>query len=498
MAVPVTAYDGRSEEEIMAANNQRMNADAQLPQQRANAALLARLDPSNPNYVGPGYAQGPTQDGKVTLRIVDRAAHDEWLGQQRQAAATTATPALPTAPRPPAAPQTIQERLAAAAESGVGRASNAGFLTTPLTTRQLPISDSTRANLAARTAPIFRSFDLPRDPNATPTAPDAAQAAPVVDETKIQGLLDNINSIQAQIQGLSGDDEGFAQARAELTQAMEAAKQGALSLARGGSRRGTSALLSQAMGEQAALTADESQSAAVLRAQQEDQKRKLELDIQNTAAGLGLQEAGLQIRTEGLNLESAANYLDQLFQDKGLKMRVDEREAGRITEFVRDMALVQADYDRMNQADKNAFLDRLIREHGINESTSAALKQIAASEPGWLDVGIGILKTAGPIAALAIASDERVKTDIRDTTDDELAELLSTFKPKAYAYRDPARGAGEQFGGMAQDLERTSLGRGMVSKDRAGVRQVDGGKAGMAALAGVALLYDKLKDLENG
>src|SRR5688572_3087244 len=28
----------------------------QTPQQRANAALAARLDPSNPNYVGPGYA----------------------------------------------------------------------------------------------------------------------------------------------------------------------------------------------------------------------------------------------------------------------------------------------------------------------------------------------------------------------------------------------------------------------------------------------------------
>ena len=111
----------------------------------------------------------------------------------------------------------------------------------------------------------------------------------------------------------------------------------------------------------------------------------------------------------------------------------------------------------------------------------------------------GILASAfsGVGGAMAAKSDERLKTDIRDggaDADDFMAQLGS----KVYRYKDPRDGEGHRLGIMAQDLERSKMGRETVVRvDDQGHLGFDIGKAASAALASVARLHERLSKVEG-
>lgn len=90
---------------------------------------------------------------------------------------------------------------------------------------------------------------------------------------------------------------------------------------------------------------------------------------------------------------------------------------------------------------------------------------------------------AGKGMGMFAMCDERLKTDIRPLTKSQIAEFRATVRPYFFKYKDEKHGKGEFVGPMAQDLQRSELGRRLVSKDDNGNLMVDLGKAVMLLLS---------------
>ncbi len=105
-------------------------------------------------------------------------------------------------------------------------------------------------------------------------------------------------------------------------------------------------------------------------------------------------------------------------------------------------------------------------------------------------------KYGGPItgAAALFASDKRLKTDIKDG-DAKAEKILKGLKAHSYKYKDEKYGKGEQYGIMAQDLEK-DLGHAVV--DTPAGKMVHGPKLAASSLALTAALARRVEKLEKG
>lgn len=115
----------------------------------------------------------------------------------------------------------------------------------------------------------------------------------------------------------------------------------------------------------------------------------------------------------------------------------------------------------------------------------------AAAAKGQLVAGL-----AGAYAA----SDRRAKTDIKKSSDADMSKLLSVLgKSYEYRYKEPdAEGAapGKNFGPMAQDIEKSKIGKSMI-RETADGKMVDLGRAVMAALSGLGAQNKRLDKIER-
>jgi len=84
----------------------------------------------------------------------------------------------------------------------------------------------------------------------------------------------------------------------------------------------------------------------------------------------------------------------------------------------------------------------------------------------------GMLNAGGAVGgALAGGSDERLKTNIEDGHAD-MERFLKSLSVKKYEYKNPQEGQGKFISPMAQDLEKTPVGKKMVKKRPDGMREV--------------------------
>jgi hypothetical protein len=95
-----------------------------------------------------------------------------------------------------------------------------------------------------------------------------------------------------------------------------------------------------------------------------------------------------------------------------------------------------------------------------------------------------LIGAIGAIGSSYARSDARLKSNVKPVSDRDLRNLAKHVRAVTYdkdpGYRDGANHAGE----LAQELERSALGRKIVSKDSNGLRSVDyAGLAGMMAAA---------------
>lgn len=104
---------------------------------------------------------------------------------------------------------------------------------------------------------------------------------------------------------------------------------------------------------------------------------------------------------------------------------------------------------------------------------------------GGMSGGAGAAR-GGSSASGMMFSDERLKTDIVQISKADLQELRETIKPYAFKYKSESHGDGDWIGVMAQDLEKSKLGRTIVCEDAQGNKQVDLKKAMSLFLATMA------------
>ncbi len=97
----------------------------------------------------------------------------------------------------------------------------------------------------------------------------------------------------------------------------------------------------------------------------------------------------------------------------------------------------------------------------------------------------------------AAASDRTLKKEIKSAQKDA-DDLMSKLKPYTYKYKDEVHGVGSRLGIMAQDLEKSRLGKATVVQlpshpDKKGF---DLNKGISASLAGIARLHERLAAVE--
>lgn len=133
-----------------------------------------------------------------------------------------------------------------------------------------------------------------------------------------------------------------------------------------------------------------------------------------------------------------------------------------------------------------------LQGYGMLES---ARGQRYAADMGVQPFGQTLLATGGELLGAAAASDRRLKTGIKDG-DADADEFLKGLKAYKFSYKDAKHGKGEQLGIMAQDLERSGLGRQAVI-DTPGGKMVHGAKLATALAAATSTLDRRLSKLEG-
>jgi hypothetical protein len=105
------------------------------------------------------------------------------------------------------------------------------------------------------------------------------------------------------------------------------------------------------------------------------------------------------------------------------------------------------------------------------------------------------LVSGGVGALAALWSDEKLKTNISNSSND-VDELLSHLTPYSYDYKNSKHGVGKHYSVMAQDLEKSEMGKTLVI-DTAEGKQLDLTKTVLALLATNAALAKRLDRIEG-
>lgn len=101
----------------------------------------------------------------------------------------------------------------------------------------------------------------------------------------------------------------------------------------------------------------------------------------------------------------------------------------------------------------------------------------------------------------AYFSDERTKYGVDEIDDDEIEAFLAGLEAKSYEYDDYAKSkgapSGKQVGVMAQDMEKSKIGKKLVKENEDGVKMVSVPESVSALMASAAALNKRVKKLEQ-
>lgn len=352
------------------------------------------------NRRGPGYGVAADGLGGYKVIVVDQnAVREASLAQTSPVAAPAAVPSMfdvqgtiNSLPGNQPAPLTVQQRLAGA--QGVGRGGIA-----PIAATRAPVTGT----LASSRLPSSVGFSAGTP--GTPGGPTPEEMGPAeVDRSRIDALLGNVSKANSGLMGLAESDRQFSAARAQLAQGLDQTQRQGIALARSGNRRDSAGMQARAIQTGAELGAQTTQQAAALRAQEEEADRNIRLNAYKAAGDLGLNASALEVDVNRLNMGAATDYLNQLFQRGNLQLQLDEQEAARVTNFIRDMALISKDYYSLDLAERQAVRDDLTRRYGIDQTTNTAFAQLDAQPGFWEKAALGLIGGAGEQATKAAFS----------------------------------------------------------------------------------------------
>ena len=160
-------------------------------------------------------------------------------------------------------------------------------------------------------------------------------------------------------------------------------------------------------------------------------------------------------------------------------------------------------YNRFNQNQSNQF-NRLASLAGLGQTANQQLGNASMNYGNQMSniyTGMGNATAAANIGqadriaglmgqgatAAAIFSDERLKTNVKPIPKEDINEFRSTIKPYFFNYINEDFGTGEWAGVMAQDLEKSKLGKMAIVEDHNGNKLINTKKLMSILLASQAM-----------
>lgn len=134
--------------------------------------------------------------------------------------------------------------------------------------------------------------------------------------------------------------------------------------------------------------------------------------------------------------------------------------------------------------DVNKFLSAL-------QASQGGSKKGGESDHAKLGSGIGSI-----LAAAAMAMSDKNEKKGAKSGDEKIKSFLDALDAYTYEYKDPRHGRGPQIGVMAQDMEKSELGKNFV-RDTPEGKLIDYGKASGAMMASQAMLNERLSEIED-
>jgi hypothetical protein len=176
-------------------------------------------------------------------------------------------------------------------------------------------------------------------------------------------------------------------------------------------------------------------------------------------------------------------------------VQAQQQSAGQAATLrAQEQSAAMQQYSQALQAQQNAEMQRQLgmgqNQIGYTGAESERMKMQRQQQQAGIGGIVGAV--GGLVGAL---SDERAKTDIR-SADKDVDEFLDAVRPSKYRYREGYGDPGTHYGVVAQDLEKTPMGRTMVSRDEQGMRHVEFRPTELLAV--MADMHDRLRNLERG
>lgn len=197
--------------------------------------------------------------------------------------------------------------------------------------------------------------------------------------------------------------------------------------------------------------------------------------------GLGQQRANLDIATQQ---QIAQNALGTGQAAAGM-----HQAQGNLAAGIYAGAGQQQAQNYQNQANRDVSLTQTLipQQTEVNKTAGGDQGARAAGQENVLGI-------AGSI--LGMFSDERVKENIEDASA-QVDAFLDEIEPKSFDYIDPCFGGSDMIGVMAQDVQRSDIGKTLVSKDpTSGALQLDIRRTLSLCMASVARLAKRMRQQE--
>lgn len=295
--------------------------------------------------------------------------------------------------------------------------------------------------------------------------------------------MDNISALEAQARG-----EGPSVARETLQQGVDANLAAALSMAAnqksGAGYGGTMRALEN---QRSAITQQGAADAALLSLQEQMQARNQLGQMLQGARGLDIGLATDQARLSQEAGLFSAGARNQFALGQG-QLEVQQRQLN--DQMVRDYLAMGLSLDQAQMQANLKMQEMRMQEALARQGIEAQQHTVSQQQK------TNVLGAAGQGLAMYAASDENLKTDVRDG-DEEVYSFLDALEPKSYRYKEPELdGDGEQLSVMAQALEKSKTGKRLVVETKRG-KYVDYGKALPILLASEAAMHRRLKKLEG-
>ena len=224
------------------------------------------------------------------------------------------------------------------------------------------------------------------------------------------------------------------------------------------------------------------------------QQAGLSQAAQGLGSGLAGQQAGLYAQNAGFQSGLLGQRGGFQGQSANLLNQQMMRKAGLMGQQVgMSEAQLQDVVAQQNQA-----FEKEMAEKGYAMQRDAA-RMSRPQGPSTMDQVLGVAQAAAPFAMMAM-SDKNLKKNIKSARDKDLLSpkeidgFLDSLYAHQYNYKDGKHGKGKQVGVMAQDLEKTQLGKQMVEDTTEGKR-VNFGKGLGLVVASQARLNERLNSI---